>query len=217
MFKIVDGRLYSGVLTAHSGKGFTLFAIPLSLAEVAFPGQGAVTKQFIKAGAVRAAVEAAIKTHSAEIRKQFLRDFDQRYGEVDFTAVPHNFMMQYDLVLISDEKAGPKWFEAKCHTLRHDPNGVVIVIDALRYLLRKGRGSAEIPEIMGYFRNNSRRMNYYLVANNGYPIGSDEVEAANKVLVAECLKRFGQRWGRDDRRRVLAYCALLKSNHFDRA
>ena len=117
----------------------------------------------------------------------------------------------------SDELAGTKWFEAKCHTLRHDPNGVVIVIDALRYLLRKGRGSAEIREKMGYFRNTSRRMNYYHVANNGYSIGSDQVEVANNVLVAERLKRFGQRWGRDDRRRVLAYRALLKSDHFDRA
>ena len=58
------------VLTANSSKGFTLFAIPLSLAEAALPGQDVVNKQFIKAGAVRRAVEAAIKTHRAEIRKQ---------------------------------------------------------------------------------------------------------------------------------------------------
>ena len=38
VFKIVDGRLHSGVLTAHGSKGFTLFAIPLSLAEAALLG-----------------------------------------------------------------------------------------------------------------------------------------------------------------------------------
>ena len=74
------------MLTAHSSEGFTLFAIPLSLAEVALLGQDVVNMQFIKAGAVRRAVEAAIKTRSVEIRKQFLRDFDYRYGEVDVTA-----------------------------------------------------------------------------------------------------------------------------------
>ena len=100
MFKIVDGRLHSGVLTAHSSKRFTLFAFPISLAEAALLGQDVVNKQFIKAGAVRRAVEAAIKTRSAEIRKQFLRDFDYRYGEVDVTAGPHNFVMQYELVRI---------------------------------------------------------------------------------------------------------------------
>ena len=100
VFKIVDGRLHSGVLTAHSSKGFTLFAVPLSLTEATLPRQDVVIKQFIKAGAVCGAVEAAIKTRGAEIRKQFLCDFDHRYGEVDVTAVPHNFVMQYELVLI---------------------------------------------------------------------------------------------------------------------
>ena len=100
VFKIVNGRLHSGVLTAHGSEGFTLFAVPINLAEADLPGQDVVDKQFIKAGAVRRAVEAAIKTRSAENRKQFLRDFDQRYGEIDITAGPHNFVMQYELVLI---------------------------------------------------------------------------------------------------------------------
>ena len=100
MFKIVDGRFHSGVLTAHGSKGFTLFAIPISLAEVALLGQDVVIKHFIKAGAVRRAVEAAIKTRNAEIRKQFLRDFDHRYGEIDVTTGPHNLVMQYESVLI---------------------------------------------------------------------------------------------------------------------
>ena len=80
VFKIVDGRLHSGVLTAHSSKGFTLFAVLLSLAEAALPGQDVVNKQFIKAGAVRLAVEVAIKTRSAEIRKQFLRVWKSLQG-----------------------------------------------------------------------------------------------------------------------------------------
>ena len=44
VFKIVDGRLHSTVLTAHNRKGFTLFAIPLSLAEAALLGQDVVFK-----------------------------------------------------------------------------------------------------------------------------------------------------------------------------
>ena len=42
VFKIVDGRLHSGVLTANSSKRFTLFAVPLSLAEAALLGQDVV-------------------------------------------------------------------------------------------------------------------------------------------------------------------------------
>ena len=92
MFKIVDGRLHSGVLTAHGSKGFTSLAVSISLAEAALPGQDVVNKQFIKAGEVRLAVEAAIKTRSAEIRKQFLRGYNHLYGEIDVTTFPHNFV-----------------------------------------------------------------------------------------------------------------------------
>ena len=122
VFKIVDGRLDSGVLTAHSSKRFILFAITLSLAEAALLGQDVVNKQFVKAGAVRRAVEAAIKTHRTEIRKQFLRDFDHRFGEIDITAGPHNFVMQYELVLIfrnADRNTEFHW--APCLAFRDPP------------------------------------------------------------------------------------------------
>ena len=122
-----------------------------------------------------------------------------------------------DAAFGSDEKARKKWFKAKRRILRRDPKGVDKVIDALRYLLRKGRGSEEIRRVLGYFRNNHRRMNYYHVAEEGYPIGSGEAEAANKMLVTHRLKRSGQRWGRDGSQGVLAFRALLKSDRLDRA
>ena len=59
-------------------------------------------------------------------------------------------------------------------------------------------------------------MNYYELAEEGYPIGSGEVEAANKMLVTHRLKRSGQRWGRDGGQGV-PFRALLKSDRLDRA
>ena len=116
-----------------------------------------------------------------------------------------------------DEKDSTDWFEDKRHILRHEPKGVGKVIDALRHLLRKSRGKAEIQKTLRYYRNNRRRMNYYELAKKGYPIGSGEVEAANKVLVTHRLKRSGQRWGRDGGQGVLSFRALLKSDRFERA
>ena len=101
--------------------------------------------------------------------------------------------------------------------LRHDPKGVDRVIDSLRYLLRMGRGRAEIRKALGYFRNNRSRMNYYHIAKEGYPIGSGQVEAANKMLVTHRLKRSGQRWGRDGGQGVLAFRALLKSDRLEQS
>ena len=122
VFKIDDGRLHIRVLTAYFSKGFTLFVVSTSLAEAALLGQDVVNKQFIKAGAVRGAVEAAIKTRSAEIRKQFLRGYNHRYGEVDVTAFPHNFVMQYELVLVlQNADRNTEFHRATCLAFRDPP------------------------------------------------------------------------------------------------
>ena len=121
-----------------------------------------------------------------------------------------------DAAFEPDEQASTKWFEEKRHTLRHDPKGVGKVIDGLRYLRRKSNGFAEVEKALGFFRNNRARMDYYRLAKEGYPIGTGEVEAANKLLVVQRLKRSGQSWGRDGGQGVLSHRALLKSGRFDR-
>ena len=136
---------------------------------------------------------------------------------LDFWHAIEYLSLAADAAFGSDKKASTKWFEAKRHILRHEPKCVDKVMDALRYLLRKGRGKAEIRKALGYFRNNRRRMIYYHLAKEGYPIGSGEVEVANKILVTHRLKRSGQRWGRDGGQGVLAFRALLKSDRLDRA
>ena len=147
----------------------------------------------------------------------FSKSLDPDVEVLDFWHAIEKLKVAADAAFGLDEKASTEWFKAKRHILRHDPKGVGKVMDALRYLLRKGRGSAEIRKVLGYFRNNRSRMNYYHVAEEGYPIGSGEVEAANKMLVTHRLKRSGQRWGRDGGQGVLAFRALLKSDRLDRA
>ena len=109
------------------------------------------------------------------------------------------------------------WFEKWRHILRHHPEGAFKVIDALRYLARKGVGIKIIARELGYFRSNRHRMNYCRLADAGYPIGSGSVEAANKTLVCSRMKRVGQRWSRDGGQGVLTFRSLAKSGRFDRA
>ena len=147
----------------------------------------------------------------------FSKSLDPDEEVLDFWHATEYLKEAADAAFGSDEKDSTDWFEDKRHILRHEPKGVGKVIDALRHLLRKGRGKAEIQKTLGYYRNNRRRMNYYELAKKGYPIGSGEVEAANKVLVTHRLKRSGQRWGRDGGQGVLSFRALLKSDRFERA
>ena len=117
----------------------------------------------------------------------------------------------------SDEMASTKWFEAKRHILRHDPNGVNKVIYALRYLIRKGRGRTEIRKTLGYFCNNLSRMNYYHLAKEAYPIRSGEGGGCKQSAGDPAPQTFRSTLGPGWRLGGLSFRALLKSDRFDRA
>lgn len=147
----------------------------------------------------------------------FLDTFSPDVVLLDFFHAAQHLKVAADAAFGPDSAEGEAWFEKWRHVLRHDPKGANKVIDALRYLSRKGKGTADIVRELGYFRNNRKRMNYSEVADAGYPIGSGAVEAANKVLVSTRMKRSGQRWSRDGGQGVLTYRSLLRSDRFDRA
>ena len=121
-----------------------------------------------------------------------------------------------DAAFGSDEKAITKCLRPSAISFATIQRGDR-VIEALRYLLRKGRGSAELRKTLGYFRNNHNRINYNHADKEGYLIGSGQVEATNKMLVTHRLKPSGQRWGRASGQGLLAFRALLKSDRFNKA
>jgi len=122
------------------------------------------------------------------------------------------------LRVASDHAVAPDWFEKHREILRHDPRGVARVIRALRYL-RDGvqRNRAEIERELAFFRKHRHRMCYHVLKEQGIAIGSGVVEAANKVLVAQRLKRSGMRWRIAGGQAVLTFRALIKSSRFDHA
>ena len=136
---------------------------------------------------------------------------------VDFRHSARHLKVAADAAFGPDSAEGRAWFEKWRHILRHDPKGVGKAIDALRHLLRKGKGSADIARELGFFRNNRKRMGYREVADAAHPIGSGAVESGNRMLVTQRLKRSGQRWGRDGGQGVLTFRSLLKSGRLDRA
>ena len=147
----------------------------------------------------------------------FLDTFCPDVMLVDFWHAAQHIKAAADAAFGPDSAEGEAWFEKWRHVLRHDPKGAGKVIDALRYLLSKGKARTDIARELGYFRNNRKRMNYREVADAGYPIGSGAVEAANRFLVNSRMKRSGQRWGRDGGQGVLTFRSLLRSDRFDRA
>ena len=80
----------------------------------------------------------------------------------------------------SDHAVPRDRYERYRHILRHDPDGVETVIRALRHLRDKATtGNGDIERGLTYFRKNRHRMRYCQLKDQGFPIGSGVVAAAN--------------------------------------
>ena len=60
-------------------------------------------------------------------------------------------------------------------------------------------------------------MCYATLQTDGFAIGSGVVEAANKVLVNQRMKRRPPRWSVEGGQNILAFRALIRSGRFERA
>ena len=122
------------------------------------------------------------------------------------------------LRVASDHAVAPHWFEKHREILRHDRHGIAKVVRALCYLRDSAKGNrAEIEREFAFFRKHRHRMLYHALKEQGIAIGSGGVEAANKVLVTQRMKRSGMRWCITGGQAVLTFRARIKSGHFDRA
>ena len=119
----------------------------------------------------------------------------------------------------SDHAVAPGWFEKYREILRHDPRGVAKVIRALRHLRDAAAAPdrAETERELAFFRKHRHRMRYHALKEEGIAIGSGGVEAANKTLLTQRMKRSGMRWRIVGGQAVLTFRALIKSGRFERA
>lgn len=108
-------------------------------------------------------------------------------------------------------------FELKRHLLRHNDDGVEVVIRSLSYLAKKHPRKTRVRTVLEYFRANRARMGYAEAAAKNLPIGSGVVEAACKTLVGQRLKLSGMRWSNDGGQAILNFRGWQQSDRFDQA
>ena len=123
------------------------------------------------------------------------------------------------LRVAADHAVAAHWFEKYREILRHDPRGVARVIRALCHLRDTAAPAdrAEVERELAFFRKHRHRMRYHALKEQGIAIGSGVVEAANKTLVVQRMKRSGMRWRIPGGQAVLTFRALLKSGRFESA
>jgi hypothetical protein len=94
-----------------------------------------------------------------------------------------------------DESGANGWREATCEKLK--ARGGAAVLEEFRGLAVSGGAVAVRDEVVGYFANQSHRMDYPTYRAHGWQIGSGPVESACKTVIGERMKGGGMRWGSD--------------------
>ncbi len=116
----------------------------------------------------------------------------------------------------SSPQVEPVWQRLRSKLLTED-DGVERVIRALAYQCKQHPRRKALRKELNYFRKRRKKMKYAQMRARNLPIGSGEVEAANKTLVTVRIKRAGARWTIEGGQAILTFRVLSKSARFDRA
>ncbi len=94
---------------------------------------------------------------------------------------------------------------------------VNLVMGALRRMKPKNETAGEeIRKLIGYLKNNRRRIHYRSDRKGGYPIGSGGIESAHKFISHTRLKRSGAWWVKENGNAMLRIRCALYNGTYDR-
>ena len=124
-------------------------------------------------------LKPAAVADGAKDSRAFLDPLCPDVALLDFRHAARHLKAAADAAFGPDTAAGPAWSGKRRHVLRHDPKGAGKAVDAMRRLLRKGKGAEDARRELACFRNSRRRMDCAQAAKAGYAIGSGAVETGD--------------------------------------
>ena len=100
------------------------------------------------------------------------------------------------------------------HALRHQEDGVEVVLEELGTLATTQRGKA-IPRALGYVATHAHRMRYVTLERRKLPIGSGQVESAVRRVVNLRFKAPGSFWRESTVGGLMHLRAAFKAGRWD--
>jgi hypothetical protein len=103
-----------------------------------------------------------------------------------------------------------EWLEMQKKALLN--NEAKAIIERLKYCIGRNQEAQKAKtDVMRYFENNLRRMQYKDHLERGYLIGSGPIESAHRNIVQQRLKLSGQRWTINGAQKIVNLRACKKS------
>ena len=73
----------------------------------------------------------------------------------------------------------------------------------------------KLRQLIGYYTNHQKRMQYHIFKEKGLVIGSGAIESAHKDVLQKRLKLYGQRWTKKGLQKVAQLRVAYKSNQWN--
>ena len=115
----------------------------------------------------------------------------------------------------TDTKAKYAWIEEQEILLKQDE--ALKVIKNISSLPKTGkkRVARKRKSLIQYYQSNLKRMNYKTYKQMGLLIGSGPIEAANRHVIQQRMKRSGQRWTKAGLQQIANLRVASKSNQWE--
>ena len=98
-------------------------------------------------------------------------------------------LCEFAKIYFQDKNQREKWIDTQSHTMLD--KGISPVIKTLEGLNKK---TQKLEQLIGYYKNHEKRMQYHVFKTKGLQIGSGAIESAHKEVLQKRLKLSGQRW-----------------------
>lgn len=98
----------------------------------------------------------------------------------------------------------------------------LLLLDGVKRIIQKARKEAvlrgvvaEVESALGYFVNNTQRMEYGTFRSKGYFIGSGVIEAGCRSLIGKRCKQSGMFWSESGAEKILAFRCIHATRNLD--
>ncbi len=111
---------------------------------------------------------------------------------------------------LKDKGQRERWIDR--HSLVMLSKGITPIIETLEKLPDR---TERLRQLIGYYKNHEKRMQYHTFREKGLQIGSGAIESAHKDVLQERLKLSGQRWTKQGLQQMAQLRVAYKSGKWD--